>query len=105
MPQFAVHKNKNSATRAKFPLLVDIQSDLIQPLATRVVIPLSPAARARSRSIELLSPIVTVGDLDYVLVTPQLAGIASKELGPVVGSLRDQRARIIGALDFLISAY
>ena len=36
MPQFSVYKNKNAATRARFPFLLDIQSDLLDPLATRV---------------------------------------------------------------------
>jgi toxin CcdB len=38
MPQFAVYRNRNPASRTRFPLLLDIQSDLLEPLTTRVVI-------------------------------------------------------------------
>jgi hypothetical protein len=34
MPQFAVYRNRNEATRAQFPLLLDVQSDLLEPLYT-----------------------------------------------------------------------
>ena len=44
MPQFAVHKNTNPATRAAVPLLLDVQNDLLADLATRVVVPLYPAS-------------------------------------------------------------
>ena len=39
MAQFAVDKNRNAATKGRFPLLLDVQSDLLEPLATRAVEP------------------------------------------------------------------
>jgi toxin CcdB len=105
MPQFALYRNKNKATRARFPLLLDIQSDLLEPIVTRVVIPLTPVTSGRSRAMQTLTPVVTFDGSEYVLVTPQLAGILASELGPVVGNLQKQRATIIAALDFLVSAY
>ena len=54
MPQFAVYKNRNEATRGRFPLLLDVQSDLLEPLDTRVVVPLSPAVTARARGTLLI---------------------------------------------------
>ena len=102
MPQFAVYRNKNSATRARFPLLLDIQSDLLDPLATRVVVPLSPAGAARSRTMHTLTPVLSVEGKEYLLLTPQLAGVATRELGPMVGDLAAERAKITAAVDFLI---
>ena len=46
MPQFAVHRNRNAATRARYPLLVDVQSDLLAGMGTRVVVPLVFVFRA-----------------------------------------------------------
>ena len=40
MAQFDVYRNPNPATRARIPYLLDVQSDLLEPLATRVVVPL-----------------------------------------------------------------
>ena len=103
MSQFSVYRNKNASTKARFPLLVDLQSDLLEPLATRVVAPLALAASARSRKMETLTPILTVEGKDYLMITPQLAGVAVRELGASVADVSDQRAVIVAALDFLIS--
>jgi toxin CcdB len=103
MPQFAVYKNKNAQTRARFPFLLDIQSDLLDPLATRVVVPLAPAGSARARSMQTLTPEISVDGRAYVMVTPQLAGIAVRELGPIVADASAKRPKIIAALDFLVA--
>jgi toxin CcdB len=39
----------------------------------------------------------------YIALTPQLSGIAKKELGPVVADLAAYRADFINALDFLLT--
>ena len=103
MPQFSVYRNKNAATRARFPLLLDIQSDLLDPLATRVVVPLATAGPARSRSMQTLTPAIRVEGKNYLMITPQLAGVAARELGPVVANASADRVAIVAALDFLIS--
>ncbi len=41
MGQFTVYRNKNPRTKSAFPLLVDVQSDVLEDLHTRVVIPLT----------------------------------------------------------------
>ena len=103
MPQFAVYKNRNETTRGRFPLLLDVQSDLLEPLNTRVVVPLSLAASAKSRAMESLTPKLGVTGKEYVMVTPQLAGISMRELGAIVDTLSSERAKIISALDLLIT--
>ena len=58
MPQFTAHRNRNAATRARYPLLLDVQTDLLEDLGTRVVIPLTPTSVATKRSAMLtLTPI------------------------------------------------
>jgi toxin CcdB len=103
MPQFAVYKNRNEATRERFPLLLDVQSDLLEPLNTRVVVPLSPEATARSRIMQALTPRLPVAGKEYVMNTPQLAGISVRELGTIVDTVVGERSQIIGALDLLIT--
>jgi len=104
MSQFTVHRNLNPATRGRFPLLLDVQADLLDGLDTRVVIPLAPATPAARRStMHALTPTCTVDGRDYVVVTPQLAGIARKELGPPVADLSPQRQSFITALDLLFT--
>lgn len=104
MPQFAVHRNRNAATRVRFPLLLDVQTELLDELGTRVVIPLTPAsATAKRASMQSLTPLCTVEGKDYLIVTPQLAGIAAKELGPPVANLVKERQAILAALDLLFT--
>ena len=103
MPQFAVYKNRNAETRGRFPLLLDVQSDLLEPLSTRVVVPLSPIATARDVAIKQLAPILTIDGKQYVMVTPQLAGVSARGLGQSIGNVAHERAAVIAALDLLIT--
>jgi toxin CcdB len=103
--QFTVYRNKNPRSRANFPLLVDVQSDLLEDLQTRVVIPLSKVAALSKKPVSQLTPMLEFEESSYVLVTPQLAGIARSELGPAAGSLAKSRDTIIAAMDFLLTGF
>ena len=103
MAQFAVHRNQHAQTKARFPLLLDIQADFLKDLATRIVIPLTPQAASKSQKMDKLTPVVEVDGKKYIVVTPQLSAIAKKELGPVVADLSCDRVDFINALDFLIT--
>jgi|SRR5882672_2213579 len=103
MPQFSVHRNQHAQTKVRFPLLLDIQANFLEDLATRVVIPLTPQAASKNQKMDKLTPVVQVDGKHYIVVTPQLSAIARKELGPVVADLSGDRFDFIGALDFLIT--
>lgn len=104
MPQFAVHRNRSATTKARYPLLLNVQTDFLEQLGTHVVIPLAPATPATRRTaMHALTPICSVDGKDYVLVTPQLAGIPVKELGPPVADQSIDRQAILAALDLLFT--
>lgn len=103
MPQFAVYKNTNSATKAAVPFLLDVQSDLLAELGTRVVVPLYTASAMKGKILKTLTPTFEIEGRQYVMVTPQMAGIAKKQLGTQVAELSAQRNEIIAALDLLIT--
>lgn len=103
MAQFSVHKNKNPKSRAAYPYLVDVQSDLLSALSTRVVVPLAKLTGFRKKPIRDLTPVVEVEGAKYLMLTPQLAGIAANELGQVVDNLSRQRDEIVAAVDFLVT--
>ena len=105
MPQFAVYRNKNPRSKSTYPLLVDIQSDLLEDLQTRVVIPLTKAAALMKKRLTHLTPALAFDGEEYVLMTPQVAGIARTELGATVGSLANERQTIIAAMDFLLTGF
>ena len=103
MPQFALYRNRNPASRTRFRLLLDIQSDLLEGLATRVVVPLALARAARVRPMRTLTPILKFEGKEFLMLTPQVTGIPTRELGPVAGDLASDRDKIIAAVDFLLS--
>ncbi len=103
MAQFTVHRNPESGSRATVPFLLDVQSDLLSELGTRAVVPLYTAAAMKGRIARTLTPQFEVEGRQVVMVTPQLAGVALKVLGPAVGSLAAERNTIVAALDLLIT--
>ena len=102
MPQFTVYRNTSSANKDAIPYLLNVQSDLLEDLETRVVIPLYPASVLKGKSLRTLTPIFEIEGKEYVMLTPQLAGISKKLLGSVVAGLSEKRSEIIAALDLLI---
>jgi len=105
MAQFTVYRNKSARSKGTFPFLVDVQPDLLENLQTRVVIPLTRAGVLTKKPVERLMPLLKLDEETYVLMTPQLAGIASKELGAASGSLADHRELILAAMDFLLTGF
>jgi toxin CcdB len=53
--------------------------------------------------MQTLTPTLAFEGKEYVMVTPQIAGIPVRELGPIVGEMTAERATILAAIDFLVS--
>ena len=103
MSQFTVYRNTNPTTKAAIPFLLNVQSDLIKDLGTRVAVPLYPVAAMNGKAIHTLTPTFEIEGKQYVMMTPQLAGISKKLLGASVADLSTKRDEIISALDLLIT--
>ncbi len=98
--QVDLHRNPRGGT---YPLLLDIQADLLASLATRAVVPLTTRKRHGARVITRLNPIVAVGGIDDVLVFQELSAVPTSALGAVVGSMAARRAEIVAAIDLLFA--
>jgi toxin CcdB len=105
MPQFTVYRNPNRTTRERFPLLLDVQSELLDELDTRLVAPLEPLAHLPAPPLTRLMPVLQIEGADYVMVAPQIAGIPRRLLDEPVTSLENRRADILAALDFLLTGF
>ena len=103
MAQFDVYRNPDAASRRRVPFLLDIQSDLLEALATRVVVPLRSLDGAESLRMERLMPVFTVDGRKVAMDTPQLVGVPRSAIGERVGSLETARHEIVAALDVLIT--
>jgi toxin CcdB len=103
MAQFDVYRNPNAATRARIPYLLDVQSDLLDPLATRIVVPLCKPDVLSGKPAERLNPAFEVEGRKLLMLTPELAGVSRKALGEQVTNLAAERAAIIAALDLVLT--
>lgn len=99
MPRFDVFRTRGTST---YSLLVDIQADVHARLTTRVVVPLVSRSRYAQPATRL-TPLMTLGDDDYIALFPLVGAIPKASLGAFVGSLAAQRTALISALDLLIA--
>ena len=100
MAQFDVFQNPRGGA---YPLLLDVQSEVLARLGTRVVVPMTARKKHGPTPITRLNPVLPVDGVDYVLVVQELAAIPSTALGKRVGSLASARRDIVAALDLLIT--
>jgi toxin CcdB len=105
MARFDVYANTGPhATHT--PYLLDVQSDWLQGLDTRVVVPLRKTAHFPNVKLpDQLCPVFTVAGEECLLETPKLAAVPLRLLKTPVASLVTDQARIVAALDFLFQGY
>lgn len=101
--QFMVYRN-NSNNRA-YPYLLDVQSDIIDELNTRLVIPLFLLDEVSGRPARRLNPVLNVDGEDFLVMTHEMASVRHSQLGEEVVSVREQRQAIKNALDFLLDGF
>ena len=104
MAQFDIHRN--TAADADFPYLLDVQSDFLDRLHTRLVVPLMALDRFGA-PIERLNPVFEVAGEGgaYVGVFTEMAGVPRNLLGEVVDSAAARRHEIVAAVDFMIQGF
>ena len=102
MAQFDVYLNPNTETNRNIPYLVDVQADLLDVLATRIVIPLHTMA-SMPKPAKHLNSILEINGEKCVLSTAELAGIPAAMLGKPVDNLKTYREDMIAALDFMFT--
>jgi toxin CcdB len=99
MARFDVHANPDGPG-----WLVDLQTDLLDGLNTRVVAPLLPPDRA-PKPAQRLNPVFEIDGRPAVLVTQYLAAVPAAMLGVPVGSLRAEQDRMTSAVDMLFQGF
>jgi toxin CcdB len=104
MARFDVHENPNPATATAAPFLLDVQSDLLEDLATRVVVPLFHS-ETMGKAASFLNPAFIINSIPVVMSTAEQAAIPVSALGAKVDTLSAHREEIIGALNFLLTGF
>jgi toxin CcdB len=101
--QFDVHLNTDSASAQRFPFLLDVQSDILSALPTRLVVPITKRERLPQSLPERLCPEVAIQGVAHHLMSFEAAAIQAKRLGPVVCSLKENSFEIINSIDAVLS--
>ncbi len=100
MSQFDVFRNPRGGV---YPLLLDVQADVLAGLATRVVVPLTTLKRYGGKPITRLNPTASIACTEYVLVFQELAAIPAASLGEPITSLASRRTDLIAAVDLIFT--
>jgi toxin CcdB len=105
MARFDVYPNPGAHGRTT-PFLLDVQSDLLDGLDSRMVIPLRNLDQfARVKLPTRLTPVLHIDGQDYLLETPKMAAVPRRILKSPVASLAVEQVQISAALDFLFQGF
>jgi toxin CcdB len=99
--QFDVYRNPADADHS-LPYVLDVQSDLLEHLNVRVVVPLVHADMV-DPPLSGLNPRFVLEDRNVVMATTMIGGLPARSLCDPVANLGDHRLEIIGAIDMLIT--
>ena len=89
--------------RDVYPYVVDVQSDLLSSLATRMVVPLAVTALAATDLPRRLCPVMTVKGQSLMLVPFEAAPLDKRLLKKKLASVHDRSHEIIAAMDAVLS--
>ena len=103
MAQYDVYVNPNPASREAVPYIVDVQSQVLDQLNTRLTMPLRRFDASNVGLPLQLIPRLPVGDATYVLYAHQAAVMQHRLLKKPVASLGSHAAEILRALDAVTS--
>jgi len=105
MARFDVYANPGSHAGTT-PYLLDVQSDLLNSLDTKMVIPLRSLKHFPKVKLPTqLTPIFTIEGEEYLLETPKMGAIPQRVLKSRVTSLAQAQNQITTAMDFLFHGY
>ncbi|WP_047460872.1 CcdB family protein [Rhizobium rhizogenes] len=99
MARFHVYGLKQSQA-----LALDLQSDLLDRLSTRMMAPLLPIEDV-SPPMARLNPRFTINGHPYIMATQLMAAIPVSEIGDLIIDLSSHADQITAATDFLFQGF
>ena len=103
MAQFDIYPNPSKHQRSDIPWIVDMQSDLLSALPTRLVLPLALRKHMPPALPRALCPAIQWEGEMLVALPHMAAPFRTKDLGSPKGSLRSEASTLVGAVDAVIS--
>ncbi|MBT9597062.1 MAG: CcdB family protein [Vitreoscilla sp.] len=103
MAQYDIYPNPSARSREQVPYVVDVQSNLLADLRTRLVLPLSRAGATLTQVPHRLAPTFVVEEQVLALQPHLAAGIDARLLRHAVSSLADHASELRDAMDAVMS--
>lgn len=101
--QFDVYENTDQDTNKIYPFFIDIQTNLLDTLNSRVVIPLTPTTSMDKKYPENLCPLIQFEGKEFALLAHQLTSVPLSLLKKKSQSAQSARSEIMAAIDFLVT--
>jgi len=102
MAQFDAYPNPGR-NRERIPFVLDVQSNLLRDLATRVVVPLGIPDIVERQYLGALHPVLKIARRQVVLLSTEIAHMPMRLLSRPVANLEAQRFAIMRAIDAVLS--
>ncbi len=99
MARFDVYKNPDGEG-----FLLDIQSELLSHLNSRVVVPLLPSSSA-PRPAKILNPGLAIAGESLIMATQFMAAVPFGILRAPITNLQAKHDEIVAAVDFLMQGF
>lgn len=84
--------------------LLDVQSDLIEDLSTRIVIPLIPADAGPDK-IKTLHPVVSLGARDFIVASHLMTAVQKSELKKASMNLSGRHDAVSAAIFMVFNGF
>ncbi len=101
--QFDVYRNTDKDTNKTYPFFIDIQTNLLDSLNSRAVIPLTQLKKVNKEYPENLCPLIQIDGKDFALLSHQITSIPLSLLKKKVQSAELFRNEVVAAIDFLVT--
>jgi toxin CcdB len=105
MAQYDVYPNPSRSAADGIPFVVVIQSDLLDALPTRLVLPLADANDPHAKAPAALCPPITVNGQRLLALAHFSAPLPAKALREPIANVATQASALVGAIDAVLSGF
>lgn len=103
MAQFDVYRNPSPRQREAMPFMVEVQSNLLSGLPTRMTMPLAVPGLLPSAVPINLCPLIDWEGQRLHLLAHLATPFLTRDLGKSLGSVSERASEIVAALDAVVS--
>lgn len=105
MEQFDIFTNKNKKSKSNVPYLINLQSDSMDLLATRIVAPIRETSTCSDQILTKIHIPISINNRNYTIFVSELAAIPLDLLGQKVINANYLRKECTDAIDLLFTGF